>query len=259
MQDPTQQKPGPRSSTGYRPLVPSDPLSDLTRNPGAPAVAYVGAAVGFGLAAGVAIALAASFSHVGAVSHGSLGLVARTGGLGTLPAVYAASAPTLLSSVDLAKKPTASQKAATGPQLLTLATDLPGQKPASAHRKHRLHKFWHWKKGKSDEARRKPYVSPNVPVAALDEPTGLERATAAAASGPFFLAIEGDVTVASYDVADGRIQTYEGDKFILDRAAASGGAIRWQDFPFNVHYRCDGMGNCTLMRGGAAEIAKLTR
>jgi hypothetical protein len=255
MQDPTQQKPGPRSSTGYRPLVPSD----LTRNPGAPTVAYVGAAAGFGLAAGVAIALAASFSHAGAVSHGAHALAARAGGLGTLPAVYAASAPTLLSSVDLAKKPSASPKAGGGPQLLTLAADVPGQKPAGAHRKHRLHRLWHWKKGKSDEARRKPYVSPNEPEATADQPTGLERANAAAASGPFFLGIEGDVTVASYDVAAGRIQTYEGSNFMLDRAAASGGAIRWQDFPFNVHYRCDGMGNCTLMRGGAAEIAKLTR
>ena len=255
MQDPTQHKPGPRSSTGYRPLVPAE----LMKNPGAPTVAYVGAAAGFGLAAGVAIALVASFAHSGSAANGSKALGARATGFSVLPAVYAASTPTLLASVDPSRPLSASQKATGGPQLLTVASDVPGQKPAGTRKKHRLHRLWHWKKGKSDEARRKPYVSPNAPVVTPDEPTGLERATAAAASGPFFLGIEGDVTVASFDVADGRIQTYEGNKFILDHAASSAGPIRWQDFPFNVHYRCDGMGNCTLMRGGAAEIAKLTR
>jgi hypothetical protein len=231
----------------------------LTKNPGASTVAYVGAAAGFGLTAGVAIALVASFAHPGLAANGSKAFSANATGFSVLPVVYAASAPTLLASVDSSRKPSASQKAIAGPQLLTVEGDVPGQKPAGVHRKHHLHRMWHWKKGKSDEARRKPYVSPNAPTVTPDEPTGLERATAAAASGPFFLGIEGDVTVASYDVADGRIQTYEGNKFILDRAAASGGAIRWQDFPFNVHYRCDEIGNCTLMRGGAAEIAKLTR
>jgi len=255
MQDPNQQKPGPRTSTGFRALVPSD----LTRNPGAPTVAYVGAAVGFGLAAGMAIALTMSSAQAHSTGHGSKPLSAN--GLRALPAVYTPSTPRLLDSVDPTRKPSASQTASGGPQILTLAADVPGQKPAGTHKKRHGHHLWNWKKrsSKGGVAKRAPYVSPNATEAVVEQPTGLERATAAAASGPFFLGIEGDVTVASYDVADGRIQTYEGNKFIVDRAAASGGAIRWQDFPFNVHYRCDGMGNCTLMRGGAAEIAKLTR
>ena len=83
-------------------------------------------------------------------------------------------------------------------------------------------------------------------------------ATAAAAQGPFFVTIEGDVTIASYDVAMGTIGTREGSAFVLDKTGGQPNAIAWDDYPFNVHYRCDGNANCTLVHRGATASAKMT-
>jgi hypothetical protein len=131
-------------------------------------------------------------------------------------------------------------------------------KSVGAHKKHGLHRLWNWKRGSGKKtAHRRPYVSP-TPAPEPDPPTGLELATAAAAAGPFFLGIEGDVTVANYDAGTGAIQTYEGSNFLLAKAGEPS-AIPWEDFPFNVHYRCDEGGNCTLVHHGAAASARLTR
>jgi hypothetical protein len=200
----------------------------------------------------VAIAFTAAQTNVSAAPRVSNGVTTRASGLPTLPAVYTGPAPSLLRQVEPQKKVPAA-----APQLKTVSATTT-HKPARAHRKHRLHKLWHWKKnaGQNEGMARRPYVSP-TPAPAATQPTALERATAAAAAGPFFVGIEGEVTVASYDVADGKIQTYEGDSFILAKNESN--AIPWQDYPFNVHYRCDESGNCTLVRGGATENAKLTR
>jgi hypothetical protein len=92
-----------------------------------------------------------------------------------------------------------------------------------------------------------------------DEPTAVQLADAAAASGPLVLGIQGDVTVADYNAATGTIETYEGQTYVLAQAAAEGSGVPWQNYPLNVHYRCDDAGNCTLSHGGASAIAKLTR
>ncbi len=109
-------------------------------------------------------------------------------------------------------------------------------------------------------ARTAPIASPTSrpPRFEPEEPTGLQLATAAAATGPFFLGIEGDVTIADYDAGTGSIQTYEGNNFLLAKASEPS-AIPWEDFPFNVHYRCDEGGNCTLAHHGATASARLTR
>jgi hypothetical protein len=248
MQDPTQQSPRPTNPAGYTPLTPAY----LAKGAGSPATAYVIAAAGFGLAVGLGIAVAAGSAHSKTAASASGTFSNHGSSLESLPAVYTGPAASLLATVETTKK------ASPGSPLLTPVSEASDTKASGAHKKHHLHKLWSWKKGsgKHDVAKRRPYVSPNPPVAP-DEPTALERATAAAAEGPFFVGIEGDVTVASYDVASNRIQTYEGSNFALDSSNAS--AIHWQDYPFNVHYRCDGSGNCTLVHGSATANARMTR
>jgi hypothetical protein len=243
MQETSQEPSKPKNPAGYRPLVPEE----LSRSGSNSAAAYVAAAAGLGLVAGIAIAFSAS--HGTGAPRVSEALTTHTSGLTALPAVYTGPAPSLLSKVDTQKK------AGVNAPALTPVDQDSTKKTAGAHKKRRSHRLWPWHKRKGNVAKRAPYVSPNPQPA----PTALELATAAAASGPFFVGIEGEVTVANYDVAAGKIQTYEGSNFLLDRTSAGSSAIPWQDFPFNVHYRCDEAGNCTLVHGSATAIARLTR
>jgi hypothetical protein len=169
--------------------------------------------------------------------------------LTTLPAVYTGPTATLLSQVDPQKK--------TDAALLVTASD---NQKSSVHRKHRGHKFWHWNKGagKAKVAKRRPYVSPNA-APAEEGPTALQMASAAAGTGPFVVVIQGEATIAGYDAGTGTIETYEGQAFVLDKTAAETSAINWPDFPFNVHYRCDEHGGCTLVHGDATASARRTR
>jgi hypothetical protein len=248
MHDPFSQSPQRRQSAGYRPLLPVE----LRRGTLSSAAGSALAATGFGLAAGVAIAVTVGAAYSFAAPRVSEALSSHTSGLTALPAVYTGASSSLLSQVD-------SQKAnSTGSAAPAALSQSPTDKPAQ--KKHHLHNLWPWKKGfgKRETAKRRPYVSPNAPAPA-EAPTSLELAASAAADGPFFVGVEGEVTVANYDVASGSVETYEGTHFVLDKTSGADGAIPWQDFPFNVHYRCDGSGNCTMVRGGATVGARLTR
>jgi hypothetical protein len=247
MPDFSAQSPQLKSTAGYRPLVPES----LSRGLGNSAVPYVAAAAGLGLAVGVAIAFNVPRAHVAELPRVSEALATHSSGLKSLPAVYTGPAPSLLSQVETQRK------AGNDSQPQSSASQKMVGKPTGTQMKHRLHRLWPWKKA-SGAARRQPYLSASAPVNP-EQPTAQDLAAAAAASGPFFLSIEGEVTVASYDGDAGTIQTYEGSNFTLDKASGASGAIPWEDFPFNVHYRCDATGNCTLVRRGATEIARLTR
>jgi hypothetical protein len=239
----------PRSSAGYRPLISGDFASDI----GNSAYGYVAAAAGLGLVIGVALAITSGHANVSAAPQVSGAQSTYASAPGVLPSAYAKPGPSLLSQVENQKK----IKAASGP-LAPVDAKSTGN-AALSRGKHRTHKLLDWKSsGTRKGAKRRPYVSPNPP-AAPEEPTALQLATSAAASGPFFLGIQGDATVASFDEATGTIQTYEGETYILDKTAGEGNAIAWQNFPFNVHYSCDAAGNCTLFHDGASAAAKLTR
>jgi hypothetical protein len=247
MQDASEQQPQTKNSAGYRPLIPAE----LTRRAFSPAYAYVTATAGVGLLAGLVIAIGASYGKITAGPGISNAQSLHASGLKNLPAAYAGPAPSLLNQVDPGKK------AAAGTPQLTLVSEK-SSKTAGRHKKHG-DKLWTLKKGGlKGTAKRMPYVSPNAP-ASSDGPTALDQAMAAANSGPFLLVIQGEVTVAGYDEGSGTIETYEGQTFVLDKTVGDTSAIRWPDFPFNVHYRCDGAGSCTLMRGGATAEAKLAR
>jgi hypothetical protein len=81
-------------------------------------------------------------------------------------------------------------------------------------------------------------ATPSIPVAVETQPK----------SYTFFS--EGDTAVADFDASVGRIETYDGRKFVIDASAAASAAETFQDSGTSIHYRCDQSGNCTLMRGG---------
>jgi len=256
MPDASQPNPGPKNTAGYRPLVPID----FSRGMGTSAFAYAAAAAGLGLAVGVVIAFTAGHARAAAAPRVSDALLTHSSIFSPLPAVYAASSPSLLSKVDPAGSAGLGNKPAAGALLMPVAAKTTAGKPFEHHKHHSGHKAWTKLKflGKlTRKARRKPYVSETT-VAAPDQ-TALDRANAAAASGPFFLGIEGDVTIAGYEPNSGTIQTYEGSTYILAKNAPGTGSINWQNYPFNVHYRCDEIGDCTLIRGHSTATAKLTR
>lgn len=257
MQDTSPQQPKPKSSAGYRPLA----SVDLSGTAGNSATAYVVAAAGLGLGVGVAMAFLAGQSKPSVVPQAPRIVDAfnSTGSaLSVVPAVYAAPSTSLLSKVDNQQRPVASSP------LIPVVVKSSSGNSSIRHTKQGAHKGpsrWNLLGRLRRGAKRRPYVSSNPPetIAAPEAPTGLELATAAAAAGPFLVGIEGDVTVANFDETAGTIETYEGSKFALDKTAVASGAIPWQDFPFNVHYRCDQVGDCTMMRRGAAEGAKMLR
>ena len=244
------QQPLPKTSAGYRPLSPVG----LSRTAFNPAYAYIAAAAGVGMLVGLGIAVTAGIGNVAKTQHPSPPPVAQASGLPTLQASYTGSATSLLNAVDPSKK------ASTETPKFSKVGDRSDKKAADSHKRHGLNKLWPWKKGsdKQDSAKRKPYVSPNAP-ASPEEPTALELATAAAATGPMVLGIQGDATVASYDVATGTIETREGSSFVLDKTASESSAIPWEDFPFNVHYRCDENGACTMASRGNTANARIMR
>ena len=246
MSEPSQQQSNPGKSSGYRSLVPIE----LTRALGTPTTAYLAAAAGLGLALGVTFAVTLGHGKPGAAPRVTEALAARTSELTSIPAVYAATTPSLLTSADKPKKH--------GAHLVLAADDLSSKKSAAATKKHTRHRLWHWKRDRKSGVARKPYIPANPPTP-VDPPTGLERATAAAAAGPFYLEIEGDATVASFNDTTGKIETYEGSTFMLASASTGGSAISWDDFPFNVHYRCDESGQCTMVHRGASATARMVR
>lgn len=248
MEDLSPQPPRPRASAGYRPVVPAE----LNKGAGNSAVVFVSAAAGLGLVVGASVAISAAYLH--SKSHPQISAAFNTNPscLRVIPATYTTSGPSLLSQVDNQNKPPA------GPMLLKPASQATTGKPAVEPKKHGAHKPLLRRKGAGKNgAKRPPYVSPTAP--ATEPPTSPQQAAAATADSPFFVGIEGELTVASYDATDGKIETYEGSNFQLDKSTEEASAIRWDDFPFNVHYRCDESGKCTLQRGGATEIARMTR
>jgi hypothetical protein len=84
-----------------------------------------------------------------------------------------------------------------------------------------------------------------------------------APTGPpdrFSFTVEGSVTVTNYDPAEGRIQTYEGETFVLDKSNADSSVSGWTDYPADLHYTCNESWNCTLVHGGVEVVsARRTR
>lgn len=64
---------------------------------------------------------------------------------------------------------------------------------------------------------------------------------------PFVFTVEGDDTEANFDASTGMIETYEGETFLVGGAQNKSESTLLQDFPADIHYRCDQSGACTLI------------
>ncbi len=247
MQPASQQPYLSRNSVAYRPFFPAQ-VSIGTRNS---AYAFVAAAASLGLMFGLILAFLTGNGKAAAAPQDSASVQSHASGLKTLPASYTGPVTSLLSQVDPQKKESA------GPALPSPVSEQSAPN-AGARKKHGINKLWNWMKGsgKNQTAGLQSGVSPSAP-AALEAATRLEPAASTAA--PFLREMQGDATIAGYDAGTGSIETHEGQTFILDKPAGETSAIDWPDFPFDVHYRCDQTGDCTLLHGGASASAKLTR
>ena len=71
----------------------------------------------------------------------------------------------------------------------------------------------------------------------------------------FTFTVEGSVTVTNYDADAGRIQTYEGETFVVDKSNADKDVASWVDYPADLHYTCNQAWDCTLVHGGAGVVS----
>jgi hypothetical protein len=78
------------------------------------------------------------------------------------------------------------------------------------------------------------------------------------AAKPLSFAIEGDDVLVGYDPGAGALESSTGQTFYVDKQANLSG---WQVFPLRIHYRCDEVSGCTVVRAGsgAALHARLRR
>ena len=75
-----------------------------------------------------------------------------------------------------------------------------------------------------------------------------------AAAKPVAFLIEGDDAIVEFDPIRGVIETSAGKIFFFDRAAGEVTDPRWQNYPANIHYRCDQSSECTITRGGLGAL-----
>lgn len=66
--------------------------------------------------------------------------------------------------------------------------------------------------------------------------------------------IEGDDTIVDFDASRGIVETSAGKVFFIDRAGGAVSESRWQDYPVEIHYRCDRSSECILMHPGAGAL-----
>jgi hypothetical protein len=272
MQDDARQDLQPRSSSGYRPLLPAG----LTSGFASSTLSYVATAVALGLFVGLALAVIADHARVAAAPQIATSPTTAPTGPVVAPAHTAGqilhSAAPVPRSAAMSARPTAQVRYADGthprrdgihsrPSQFKDVSDRPVMRRVAFQQKHGLIVRPEDQKNPNppeQKPARQPYVSPNEPSAA-NEPTIVEPPDGAPTGGPFVIGIQGDNTVAYYDAATGTVQTYEGETYVLAQAASEGSGVQWQNYPFNIHYRCDNEGNCTLSHGGASAIAKLAR
>jgi hypothetical protein len=77
---------------------------------------------------------------------------------------------------------------------------------------------------------------------------------------PARFAIEGDDELVGYDTSKGVIQTSARKTFLVTVTSVGGNSSAWQEWPANIHYKCDLNSSCTLTRrGGAVLYAQLKK
>jgi len=81
-----------------------------------------------------------------------------------------------------------------------------------------------------------------------------KRAAAKAAQKVVPFSIEGDDSIVDFDASRGTIETTSGKVFFIDKASGPISDPRWQEYPVEIHYRCDQSAECVLMHHGAGAL-----
>jgi len=71
---------------------------------------------------------------------------------------------------------------------------------------------------------------------------------------PGTFAIEGDDELVGFDQSNGIIQTNARKTFLVAVASIGGNSSAWQQWPANIHYKCDLNASCMLTRRGATVL-----
>ncbi len=66
--------------------------------------------------------------------------------------------------------------------------------------------------------------------------------------------IEGEDEIVEFDVNRGVIETSGRKTFYMDKTSMGSASPAWQEYPVNIHFRCDQSANCTLMHSGAGAL-----
>ncbi len=66
--------------------------------------------------------------------------------------------------------------------------------------------------------------------------------------------IEGDDNIVEFDVNSGVIVTSGRNTFFFDKTSKVSADPVWQEYPVNIHFRCDRGSDCTLMHAGAGAL-----
>lgn len=87
-----------------------------------------------------------------------------------------------------------------------------------------------------------------------------KRAAAKVAAKLLAFWIEGDDSIEDFDTVHGVIQTRGRKTFYIAGATAASADSRWQDYPVNIHFRCDRSSSCELMHTGLGALrARMSR
>jgi hypothetical protein len=87
-----------------------------------------------------------------------------------------------------------------------------------------------------------------------------KKAAAKAAVKLLPFSIEGDDMIVEFDVNSGVIETSGRNTFFFDKSNMVSANPVWQEYPVNIHFRCDRNSDCTLMHAGAGALrAKMKR
>ncbi|MGA2050316.1 MAG: hypothetical protein ABSG96_21655 [Terracidiphilus sp.] len=85
-------------------------------------------------------------------------------------------------------------------------------------------------------------------------PSGHRKARKKDLDVPARFAIEGDDELVGYDPSKGVLQTSARKTFLVNATTVNGNSHGWQDWPANIHYKCDLNASCTLTRSGASVL-----
>jgi hypothetical protein len=95
---------------------------------------------------------------------------------------------------------------------------------------------------------------PDLRINADQRSAAHKKSSARAAEKLLPFSIEGDDAIVEFDVNRGVIETSGRKTFFLDKTIMASASPVWQEYPVNIHFRCDQSTNCTLMHSGAGAL-----